>query len=222
MSKTDLFDTIRTADVSRETIEKIEKYLSILDSWRNQSNLIGPNEWERIWDRHILDSHQLRKFIPESAKVVDIGTGAGFPGIILAASASGDGHITLIESSAKKCKFLQTVAEQTGLPISIVNSRIESVDEFYADFVTARAVAPLEKLIEYTLPALETGAVGLFHKGHSYVTELESALVRWKLNYKVLPNQYSSNGVIINISGAKRDRQILSRTRRRKPEGRRG
>lgn len=222
MSKIDWLDSIRSADVSRETSEKIEKYLSILDSWRNQLNLIGPNEWERIWERHILDSHQLRKFIPESAQVSDIGTGAGFPGIILAASASGSGRITLIESSAKKCKFLQTVAEQTELPISVVNSRIESVDKICADFVTARAVAPLEKLIEYTLPALETGAVALFHKGQSYKKELESAQVRWNLDYMVLPNDYSSNGVIINISGAKRDRQILSRTRRRKPERRRG
>ena len=222
MSETDWLETICSADVSRETFEKIEKYLTILDSWRNQLNLIGRNEWERIWERHVLDSHQLRKFIPESATVVDIGTGAGFPGIILAASASGNGHITLIESSAKKCKFLQTVADQTELPISIVNSRIESVDNNCADFVTARAVAPLEKLIEYSLPALETGAIALFHKGHSYKSELESAQVRWNLDYKVLPNEYSSNGVIIKISGAKRDRQILSRTRRRKPERRRG
>ena len=222
MSKTDWLELIRSANVSRETCEKIDKYLSILDSWRNQLNLIGPNEWERIWERHILDSHQLRKFIPESARIVDIGTGAGFPGVILAASASGSGHISLIESSAKKCKFLQTVVEQTKLPISIVNARIESVDKISADFVTARAVAPLEKLIEYTLPALETGATALFHKGHSYTTELESAQVRWNLDYKVLPNEYSSNGVIIKISGAKRDRQILSRTRRRKSERRRG
>ena len=222
MSKTDWLELIRSANVSRETCEKIDKYLSILDSWRNQLNLIGPNEWERIWERHILDSHQLRKFIPESARIVDIGTGAGFPGVILAASASGSGHISLIESSAKKCKFLQTVVEQTKLPISIVNARIESVDTISADFVTARAVAPLEKLIEYTLPALETGATALFHKGHSYTTELESAQVRWNLDYKVLPNEYSSNGVIIKISGAKRDRQILSRTRRRKSKRRRG
>lgn len=222
MSKFNWEEVSRNADVSRETFEKILKFLTILDSWRSRLNLIGPNEWDRIWERHILDCHQLRKHIPETAKILDIGAGAGFPGVILAASAVATGHVTLVESNAKKCKFLQTVADQTNLPISIANSRIESASVISTDYVTARAVAPLEKLIEYALPAINQGAVALFHKGQTYKTELEFALKNWKIDYKVLPNEYSSNGVIIKISEAKRDRKILSDSCRREPKGRRG
>ena len=221
MTQTEWLEVCRINGVSRETFEKINQYLSILNTWRNQLNLVGPNEWDRIWERHVLDSHQLRKHIPETSQIVDFGTGAGFPGIVLAASASGNGHVTLIESNTKKSKFLLAVLEQTKLPISIINSRIESVDTNSVDFVTARAVAPLEKLINLAAPYLETGAVALFHKGLTYKSELENALQFWKLNYKVLPNEYSSNGVIIKISEAKRDRQILSSTRRRQSKRRR-
>ncbi len=222
MSKFEWKDLSRNAAVTRETFAKIQEFLAILDSWRSQLNLIGPNEWERIWERHVLDCHQLRKYIPNSARILDIGSGAGFPGIVLAASATGAGHVTLIESNIKKSNFLQAVGQQTSLPISIIKSRIESLSVIPAEYVTARAVAPLEKLLEYACPALEQGAIALFHKGQTYRSEIEIALSSWEMDYKVLPNEYSSNGVILKISGAKRDRKILSDTRRRKPEGRRG
>lgn len=222
MPERELPPQLNEAAVSRETSEKLHQYLKILDEWRVRLNLIGRSEWERIWERHILDCHQLRKYIPESAHVVDIGSGAGFPGVVLASSASSSGKVILVESSSKKCKFLQAVAEHTKLPISIINSRIESVGKIHANFVTARAVAPLDKLIEYVSPLLDTGAVALLHKGEKFKDELENVEVSWKLDYKVLPNEYSSNGVILKISGAKRDRQTLSSACSRQPERRRG
>ncbi|MGA1342925.1 MAG: 16S rRNA (guanine(527)-N(7))-methyltransferase RsmG, partial [Hyphomonas sp.] len=102
-------------DVSRETLAKLDTLIATLDAWRTRSNLIGPREWPQIWTRHVGDSVQLLDFIPDTAHVVDLGSGAGFPGLVLAAGRPG-GQVTLIESIGKKCAFLRAVIKAAALP----------------------------------------------------------------------------------------------------------
>ena len=109
-------------DVSRETLERLDRVIDTLDVWRKKSNLIGPREWPVIWTRHVADCYQLLDLIPEDAKVVDLGSGAGFPGLIIAAARQA-GHVTMVESVGKKCAFLRAAIEAAGLSATVRQER---------------------------------------------------------------------------------------------------
>ncbi|MEZ5946052.1 MAG: 16S rRNA (guanine(527)-N(7))-methyltransferase RsmG [Hyphomonas sp.] len=197
---------LAAADVSRETLERLDRVIDTLGVWRKKSNLIGPREWSVIWTRHVADCYQLLDLIPEDAKVVDLGSGAGFPGLIIAA-ARPTGHVTMIESVGKKCAFLRAAIDAAGLPATVRQERVESVPHFAADFVTARAFAPLPKLLDYAAPWLTKGATGLFLKGERWKEELTEAGQRWNFAYEAIPSRVGGSGKLMSIRELRRGRQ---------------
>lgn len=191
--------------VSRETMELIEQFVAILDEWRQHMNLIGPREMEQLWMRHIVDSAQLIPLMSSGPRIADLGSGAGFPGLVLACqAASTGGYVTMVESTAKKCAFLQDVITRLKLPARIQNTRIEAARSEPVDFITARALAPLPRLIEYAYPWLKSGATGLFFKGEKWQQELTDASDCWTLGHEAIPSRTSAAGVILKIKEAHR------------------
>lgn len=161
-------------DVSRETLERFAAYLDLLARWQRTINLVGPATLADPWRRHILDCAQLRPSIPASASsLVDMGSGAGLPGLILA--IMGVNGVHLIESDRRKAAFLREAARACGAEVTIHTSRIEQVRGFPADVVTARALAPLPLLLELAAPFLHPGSVCLFPKGRNVADELTLA-----------------------------------------------
>ena len=166
-------------DVSRETIGRLETHRRLLTEWSERMNLIGPRELDLFWSRHALDSAQLIRLAPGARRWVDLGSGAGFPGLVLAAFLAGQegACVHLVEATGKKARFLQAVVDAAALPANVFNCRIEAFrgGEGPYDVVTARALAPLNRLILYAKPILDRGAQGLFHKGADLDAELAAA-----------------------------------------------
>ncbi|MBI3439465.1 MAG: 16S rRNA (guanine(527)-N(7))-methyltransferase RsmG [Proteobacteria bacterium] len=165
--------------VPRETIERLEAHRRALEDWSGRMNLVGPKELDTFWRRHAFDSAQLVALAPQAKRWVDLGSGAGFPGLVVAAFVANEPgtSVHLVESTGKKAAFLRAVAEVAGLPVRVFNQRIEDFgagDGPY-DVVTARALAPLNRLIPYAKPILDRGAIGLFHKGADLDAELAAA-----------------------------------------------
>jgi 16S rRNA (guanine527-N7)-methyltransferase len=195
--------------VPRETLERLETHRRLLEEWSGRMNLVGPKELELFWSRHALDSAQLIKFAPEAKRWVDLGAGAGFPGLVVAAflCEQPDTAVHLIESTAKKASFLRAVAKEAALPVKVFNQRIEDFgagDGRY-DVVTSRALAPLPRLIAYAKPILDRGAIGLFHKGADSDAELAAAkdvLNGGAYRADVLESLSDPRGRIIRVSKA--------------------
>jgi len=190
-------------DVSRETLARLDRVIATLDDWRMRSNLIGPKEWPQIWTRHVGDSVQLLDRIPDTATVVDLGSGAGFPGLVIAAARPA-GHVTLMESVGKKCAFLRAAIEAADLPATVYQGRIESAPPIEADYVTARAFAPMPQLLDYAAPWLCNGATGVFPKGERWKEELTAAQQRWNFAYQAIPSRSGGSGVILIVREAAR------------------
>jgi 16S rRNA (guanine527-N7)-methyltransferase len=191
-------------DVSRETLERLKIIVGELDEWRRKTNLIGPSEFGRVWRRHILDSIQLLPHIPASGHTIDLGSGSGFPALVLAACASDpDAQFSLVESVGKKCAFLRSAIAAANLPATVIQGRVEAINPVQAHCVTARAFAPLPKLIEYAAPWFETGAYGVIPKGRRWEEELTDALESWRFAYEAIPS-VSGDGAILKISEVSR------------------
>jgi 16S rRNA (guanine527-N7)-methyltransferase len=193
-------------DVSRETSERLDAVILTLDDWRTRSNLIGPREWPQIWSRHVADSFQIPTQIPETTRIVDLGSGAGFPGLIISA-ARPDSHVTMMESVGKKCAFLRAAIDAAGLNASVYQGRVEAAPSSDADIVTARAFAPLPKLLDYAAPWMENGATGVFLKGERWKEELTEAQQRWNFAYEAIPSRTGGSGVILIVRELKRGRR---------------
>jgi 16S rRNA (guanine527-N7)-methyltransferase len=191
-------------NVSRETLERLSLIISELDEWRGKMNLIGPSEFGQVWRRHVLDSWQLLPHIPVDGKTVDLGSGAGFPALVLAAGfAHHDAHMTMIESVGKKCAFLRAAVTAADLQAKVLQDRVEAVNPMQAHCVTARAFAPLPKLLNYAAPWLENGAYGVFPKGRRWQEELTAAQESWSFAYEAIPS-VSGDGAILKISEVSR------------------
>ena len=151
-----------------------------------------------MWCRHFLDSAQIFSLLPpETKNILDIGSGAGFPGLILA--LMGAKNVTLVESDTRKCMFLQEVLRETNSVANIENCRIEGFTKSSFDVVTARALAPLDKLLVYVQPYFWPGTLGIFPKGRQYGSELSSAKKRWQLKYSLVPSVTDTSGAIIVV-----------------------
>jgi 16S rRNA (guanine527-N7)-methyltransferase len=195
--------------VPRETIARLETHRRLLAEWSERMNLVGPKELEAFWSRHALDSAQLIKFAPQAKSWVDLGSGAGFPGLVVAAfvAEQAGASVHLVESTGKKAAFLRAVAEEAGLPVTVFHQRIE---DFAAgsrpyEVVTARALAPLNRLIPYAKPILDRGAQGLFHKGADTDAELaaaKEALIGGAFRADVLESLSDPRGRIVRITKA--------------------
>lgn len=153
--------------VSRETEDRLAAYVDLLRRWQRIKNLVGPSTLETVWTRHVADSAQLVALAPEARRWVDLGSGAGFPGLVVAVILAGraGAHVDLIESNERKCAFLREAVRVTGAPARVHPARIDaalpSVQQ-PVDIVTARALAPLPDLLALSKPLLDTGATGLF------------------------------------------------------------
>ncbi len=189
--------------VSRETLERLEIIVAELDIWRSKINLLGPSEFDQVWRRHVWDSWQLFEHVPEGP-IVDLGSGSGFPALVLAAGfASEESHMTMIESVGKKCAFLRAAVDSAKLNARVVQGRVEAVNPVEAQCVTARAFAPLPKLLDYAEPWLEKGAYGVFPKGRRWQEELTSAQESWRFAYEAIPSK-TGDGAILKISEVSR------------------
>jgi 16S rRNA (guanine527-N7)-methyltransferase len=205
-------------DVSRETADRLEALIDTLGRWQKAINLVGRTTMEDVWSRHILDSAQLEPLIPEQVKTLtDLGSGAGFPGLVVAALRP-DLEITLIESDARKAAFLGEAARRMGLekPPKIVIGRIEAVAAAPADVVTARALAPLGQLLAWADRHRTNTAICLFHKGKGWQAEVTKAMKDWDIPLQAINSVTDLDAVLLRIgpyrATALRDRQ---------PEGRR-
>jgi len=164
-------DIARLLDVSRETIDKFQAYLTLLEKWQRQINLVANSTLAEAWQRHILDSGQLvALYPPQTKRVMDIGSGAGFPGLVLA--IMGGVTVDLVESDQRKAVFLSTVIRELGLPAKVHNQRIETLPRLFPDVITARAVAPVPKLLKLIENQLHPEIVCLFLKGAAVEDEL--------------------------------------------------
>ncbi len=186
--------------VSRGTYEKLERYAQLLKERNDEFNLIGRGTIDHIWERHIVDSLQLTKYLNQGDCILDFGSGAGLPGIILAIA----GFETIsVESIAKKCSFQQEIVDELGLNCQIVNERIENFHVKRDLIITARAVAPLKKIFSLSHKHIEKAQKSLFLKGRNYKKEISEAEKFWNFKYKTYKSMTSDESVIIEISGLK-------------------
>jgi 16S rRNA (guanine527-N7)-methyltransferase len=188
-------------DVSRETLDRLQTYVDVLTDWNSRHNLVSESSLAQVWQRHIADSAQLVRYIPENAwTLVDLGSGAGFPGLVLAAMLKGGLQVTLYESISKKCDFLNAAADAMGLRVTVLNERAERASQQKpSDIVTARAVAPLAKLLGYAQHFWGKNTMGLFLKGQNIVPELTEAHISWKMDVRQHPSLTDPSGVIVEI-----------------------
>jgi 16S rRNA (guanine527-N7)-methyltransferase len=192
-------DFARKAGVSRETLARLKAYADLLLDWSARHNLVAKSTLPDLWRRHIWDSAQLAPLIPENARTLaDLGSGAGFPGLVLAAMRPGLA-VTCHESTGKKCAFLQAAAERMALPVTLENRRIEALPYQAYDVVTARALAPLPLLLSYAAPLTGPNSVCLFLKGQNLGSELTEAHKSWKMETSQVPSQTDPSGAILVV-----------------------
>jgi 16S rRNA (guanine527-N7)-methyltransferase len=193
--------------VSRETFDRMVAFEAMFQKWNRSINLVAQSTSGDVWQRHILDSAQLARIEPTAKHWVDIGSGGGFPGLVVAfLLAERDGaSIDLVESNRKKASFLQTVIGQFGLPARVTARRIEDSHALVAtpEIVTARALAPLPVLLDLTAPWLTAGARGLFHKGRDYRAEVQESVNRWAFDLVEHPSVTDPQGVVLELSNVR-------------------
>jgi 16S rRNA (guanine527-N7)-methyltransferase len=200
----DRAEALRLVPVSRETVQRLDRFAALLVAWQNTTNLIAPSTLPQLWTRHIADSAQLLRLAPDAKIWIDLGSGAGFPGLVIACALVDRRGITvhLVESNAKKCAFLREAIRLIGLPAVVHCQRIEEFAREFkgrADVVTARALAPLERLLPLAAPLLKTSAFGLFLKGQDIGAELTAASKCWTIDAVVAPSVTSSTGGILVV-----------------------
>ena len=191
--------------VSRETLQRLEAYVALLAKWQARINLVGPATMADPWRRHILDSAQLIPYLASGA-ILDIGTGAGFPGLVLAI-LDGDRAVHLVESDQRKCAFLNEAARVTGAKVTIHPARIEAVPAFPVGVVTARACAALDKLLAWAERFAGETTECLFLKGEGVAGELTQARESWKMSSESFPSRSDPRGAILRIKGFSRVRE---------------
>ena len=191
--------------VSRETLERLTVYLELLRHWQPAINLVGAATLADPWRRHFLDCAQLSARIPAgAARLVDLGSGAGFPGMVLA--MLGVRGVDLIESDRRKAQFLREVARATGTSIGIHAERIERMPSRPADVITARALAPLPRLLVLAERFWTSDSVCLFLKGRSGAHELTEARATWHMEAEMFPSLSETTGTVLQLRGIRRAR----------------
>ena len=195
--------------VSRETVARLDRYLELLKAWQAKTNLVAPSTLSQLWTRHVADSLQLLSLAPRAKIWVDLGSGGGFPGIVLAcALADTEGaRVHLIERNAKKAAFLREALRITGAPGVVYLAEIgHTVDRFAGavDCVTARALAPLNQLIGFAEPLVQKGAKALFLKGQDVEAELTEATRYWNIQPTLTPSRTGGQGWIVELDRIER------------------
>jgi 16S rRNA (guanine527-N7)-methyltransferase len=192
--------------VSRETLDRLDRFVAVLLDWQQRMNLIASSTEPKLWTRHIADSLQLLALAPQARIWVDLGTGAGFPGVVLACALADipGAHVHLVERSTKKAAFLREIVHVTGAPAEVHPVRLEDFVENLAvpvDVVTARALAPLAALLSATYPLLKTGTLGLFPKGQDVDAELTEAAKCWSIQSSLAPSLTDPRARVVCVTG---------------------
>lgn len=182
-------------DVSRETFQRFTEYVDILKKWNKKINLISTSSEIEVWDRHIRDSAQLARYIDVNDNVVDIGSGAGFPGFVLA--IMGIKNITLVESDNKKSTFLLSISNIAPHNVKVINEKIENID-ISCDVLTSRALASVVDILKLCEKICIRKKI-LLLKGESILLELEEAKKYWNMKYETYPSITNSKGMILEI-----------------------
>ena len=188
-------------NVPRETFTAINRFLDFLREEAARQNLIAASTADTLWARHVVDSAQLLDHAGAWKTWLDLGSGAGFPGLIIALLSAG--HVTLIESRTKRVAFLKEAAAIAGISnrVTVVRSRVETAPRARFDVISARAFAPLPKLLELALPFSEEATRWLLPKGRSAVEELEAARASWQGDFRLVPSVTDSQAAIIVATG---------------------
>ncbi|MHA1598471.1 MAG: 16S rRNA (guanine(527)-N(7))-methyltransferase RsmG [Alphaproteobacteria bacterium] len=185
--------------VSDAVMARLGAYAALLEKWQKKINLVGGGTVADLWRRHMLDSAQLAPLLPDGGVIVDMGSGAGFPGLVLAAMTDNEVH--LIESDTRKCAFLAEAARimEVTPRVTLHNDRIEAVPPFAADVVTARALKSLDELLGYAQPFLKPSTTCLFPKGKTVDDELTLAANNWKMTATGIPSLSDPSGTILKL-----------------------
>jgi len=188
------------AAVSRETLGHLKIYVGALREWNVQHNLVSAGSLVDVWRRHIWDCAQIARFVPDDAKTLaDLGAGAGLPGLILAELLRDRVQVSLYEATAKKARFLEAAAAAMQLKVVVKNLRIEDAPSQKFDVITARAMAPLPKLLSYAQKFVGNHSVCLFPKGQNVEAELTEARKSWKLKVRKHPSLSDPSGTVLEV-----------------------
>ncbi|WP_323767790.1 16S rRNA (guanine(527)-N(7))-methyltransferase RsmG [Antarctobacter sp.] len=190
-------------DVSRETLERLTRYLTLLEKWNPHINLVAKSTLKQAVQRHFLDSAQIAAFDTDPTGIwVDLGSGGGFPGLVVAilkAETAPEKHVTLIESDTRKATFLRTVIRETGLTAKVLAQRIEEAPPQAATTLSARALAPLPKLLEFSARHMCPSGTALIMKGENWGKEVEDARTRWQFSCTPHTSKSNPNAVVLEI-----------------------
>ena len=191
-------------DVSRETLRRLETYAGLVRKWQRVQNLVAPSTLDALWDRHIADSAQIAPLYPHARTWLDLGSGAGFPGLVVAilCMERPDFRLHLVESNSRKVAFLRAVIRDTGAPAVVHDKRIEDFEwpeTDPPDVISARALAPLTQLCGYAHRFMGEKTVAILHKGREYESEVKTALHEWILDLVLLDSAMDTTGKLIEI-----------------------
>jgi 16S rRNA (guanine527-N7)-methyltransferase len=200
---------LRQFDVSRETATRLDQLVGLLRARQQVMNLVAPSTLPNLWVRHVADSLQLLRLAPEARTWIDLGSGGGFPGLVLgcALAEREDTRVHLVESVGKKARFLDEAVAAIGLRATVHAERAEAFVQRwrgFAEAVTARALAPLPRLLDYAAPLIERGAKGIFPKGQAVMAELTEAAKSWKFDAELVQSATDSRSRIVIVTRAHR------------------
>lgn len=194
--------------VSRETLERLKTYEALLRKWNQRINLVARSTLPDLWQRHFVDSMQIFDLAPPKVDHwVDLGSGAGFPGLVMAIMALDTGspaRVTLVESDARKCAFLQTVIRETGARARVINDRIENIPPLGADVLSARALSDLGALLGFAELHMRPDGVAIFPKGENWQKEVTAAQTAWTFTSQLAKSKTEEGPVILTITGVAR------------------
>ena len=189
-------------DVSRETFEKLEAFAALVEKWTPKINLISRPSVANLWERHIVDSVQLFKLAPEQGRWVDIGSGGGFPGVVIAilsAEQNANPRVTMVESDHRKCAFLRTAVRELGLSSVVISDRVENIPHLRAKIISARALADLNTLLGFANLHLAPDGVALFPKGERWRKEHEDAQRLWSYSCEPIKSGTNPSAAVLKI-----------------------
>lgn len=192
--------------VSRETAERVERYVALLRKWQAADNLISPKTLPEIWRRHVADSAELVRLFPEPQDWLDLGSGAGLPGIVVALVGPPGTHVHLVEANTRKCAFLRAAVRETGAPATVHEGRVEAILAAWdkpIDRISARALAPLGALLDLAWPLMSRGVPAAFHKGADFRKEVADASQSFAFDLVEHPSRVGE-GAILEIANLRR------------------
>lgn len=200
-------DDERILDVSRETLDRLKLFEGLVQKWNPRINLVSRKSLTDLWNRHLVDSIQVFRTTRCTGRWIDLGSGGGFPGVvvaILAAEENPDLRVTLVESDQRKCAFLRTAIRETDIKCRVLSKRIEQVEPQEADILSARALTNLTGLLEFAERHLSTGGLALFPKGVTWQKEVAEAQRVWRFDFESVDSRIEAGAVILKVKGISR------------------